>query len=77
MGVLLKRLAVLAALVCAIAWRGPAGAQDMFNGDTIADIRVEGNQRIEADTVLSYIQINPGDRFEADEVDRALKALNS
>lgn len=75
MSVLLKRLAVLAVLVCALGWVSLATAQDIFNGDSIADIRVEGNQRIEADTVLSYIQINPGDRFEADEVDRALKAL--
>jgi outer membrane protein insertion porin family len=74
-GVLWKRLAVLTALLWISGWSGPIHAQDMFNGDVIADIRVEGNQRIEADTVLSYIQINPGDRFEADEVDRALKAL--
>ncbi|MGH6934008.1 MAG: outer membrane protein assembly factor BamA [Dongiaceae bacterium] len=75
MGVLIRRWAVLAVLVCLLAWFGPAQAQDTFNGDTIGDVRVEGNQRIEADTVLSYIQINPGDQFEADEVDRALKAL--
>jgi outer membrane protein insertion porin family len=47
----------------------------MFTGEPIASIQVTGNQRIEAETVLSYMQLNPGDRFEAERVDRALKNL--
>lgn len=48
---------------------GPVGP------DAIAEIRVEGNQRIEADTVRSYMQIAPGDRYDADRVNRSLKTL--
>ncbi len=55
----------------------PAVAQDILTGEPIADIRVEGNQRIEAETVLSYMQLSPGDRFEAARIDRALKNLFS
>ncbi|HWA46026.1 MAG TPA: outer membrane protein assembly factor BamA [Hypericibacter adhaerens] len=50
-------------------------AQDFFTGEPISDIRVEGNQRIESETVRSYMQISPGDPFEPVRVDRALKAL--
>jgi outer membrane protein insertion porin family len=47
----------------------------MFNGDTITEIRIEGNQRIEPSTVVSYMQMRPGDRFEALKIDQALKNL--
>jgi outer membrane protein insertion porin family len=50
-------------------------AQNMFGGDPIADIRIEGTQRIEADTVRSYMQLNPGDPFAPDRIDKALKNL--
>lgn len=72
MGKLIERLIVgLMALVVAM----PAAAQDIFTGEPIADIRVEGNQRIEQETVLSYMQLSPGDPFEAQRIDRALKNL--
>lgn len=41
----------------------------------IRDIRVEGNQRIETRTVLSYFGMKPGDSFEQSEIDWALKNL--
>jgi len=50
-------------------------AQEFFTGEPIADIRVQGNQRIESETVRSYMQISPGDPFEPARIDRALKAL--
>src|SRR5262247_4161849 len=53
----------------------PVAAQNIFTGEPIANIRVEGNQRIEAETVLSYMQLSPGDRFEAARIDKALKNL--
>jgi len=49
--------------------------EQMFTGEPIANIQVTGNQRIEAETVLSYMQLNPGDKFEPERVDRALKNL--
>lgn len=38
-------------------------------------VQVIGNERIEADTVRSYVQLNPGDRYDALLVDEALKRL--
>ncbi|WP_368413130.1 outer membrane protein assembly factor BamA [Dongia sp.] len=53
----------------------PALAQSISSGDAIQEIRIEGSQRIEPDTVRSYMAINPGDPFDAKSIDRALKAL--
>lgn len=49
---------------------GPARA-----GGTIEAIKVEGNERIETNTVLSYLLVRPGDPFDADRLDRSLKTL--
>jgi outer membrane protein insertion porin family len=38
-------------------------------------IEVRGNQRIEAETVRSYMVLQPGDSYDADRLDRSLKAL--
>ncbi|MGY8993951.1 MAG: POTRA domain-containing protein, partial [Rhodospirillales bacterium] len=38
-------------------------------------IVVEGNERIEAETVRSYISISAGDSFNAETVNRSLKTL--
>lgn len=54
---------------------GPSLAQSITSGDPIQEIRIEGNQRIEPETVRSYMQINPGDPFEARRIDQALKNL--
>lgn len=43
--------------------------------DVIQDIRIEGNQRIEAATVLSYLDLQQGDPFTPELLDRALKNL--
>lgn len=74
MGKLIARLLAVFSLVAAIL-ATPAAAQDIFTGEPIANIRVEGNQRIEAATVLSYMQLSPGDRFEPTRIDNALKNL--
>ncbi|MAZ01872.1 MAG: outer membrane protein assembly factor BamA [Sneathiella sp.] len=41
----------------------------------ISEVRVEGNQRIEADTVRSYLLITAGAPYDRSRVDRSLKAL--
>lgn len=38
-------------------------------------IEVRGNQRIEADTIRSYMLLQPGDVFDPDRLDRSLKSL--
>jgi outer membrane protein insertion porin family len=42
---------------------------------TIADVRIEGIQRIEPETVRSYLLLQPGDAWDAERVDRSLKAM--
>lgn len=44
-------------------------------GGTVASIKVEGNQRIEESTIRSYMLVQPGDRFDADRLDRSLKSI--
>ncbi|MEZ5985391.1 MAG: outer membrane protein assembly factor BamA [Hyphomonas sp.] len=51
----------------------PAHAQQADG--TIRAIRVDGNQRIEDRTVLSYLLVSPGDAFDAKRIDLSLKAL--
>lgn len=51
----------------------PARAQQ--SEGTIRSIRVEGNQRVEDRTVLSYLLVEPGDPFNPSRIDLSLKAL--
>jgi len=41
----------------------------------ISDIKVEGNRRIEAETVLSYLLVQKGDPWDPERIDNSLKAL--
>ena len=72
-----QRLALFAGvLFCTLGLAMPAAfAQSISSGDPIQEIRIEGNQRIEPETVRSYMQINPGDPFDARRIDQALKNL--
>ena len=63
-------IAWLAAIILC-AWMGAAAAQER----TIDSVLVEGNERIEADTVRSHLLIGPGDAFDPDKVNDSLKAL--
>jgi outer membrane protein insertion porin family len=52
------------------AMAAPAGA-----GLTESAIVVEGNRRVEADTVRSYFKVAPGEQLDTAKIDAALKAL--
>ncbi len=54
--------------------RAPAAATAPASG-VVRGIDVTGNQRIEADTVRSYMLLQPGDPFDADRLDRSLRTL--
>jgi outer membrane protein insertion porin family len=41
----------------------------------VSSIVVEGNRRVEADTIRSYFHVGPGERLDAVKIDAALKAL--
>jgi outer membrane protein insertion porin family len=72
-----QRLTLIAGVICCTLFVCVAGAmaQSISSGDPIQEIRIEGNQRIEPETVRSYMQINPGDPFDAQRIDQALKNL--
>ncbi|MFC3124724.1 outer membrane protein assembly factor BamA [Pseudoroseomonas globiformis] len=55
--------------------RRAAGAPGQVSGSTITGIDIQGNQRIEADTIRSYMLIQPGDAYNGDGVDRSLRTL--
>ena len=42
---------------------------------TVARVIVEGNQRIEPESVTAYMQIAAGDPFDPEKIDASLKAL--
>lgn len=52
-----------------------AQEEDARFGGTIRSIVVEGNKRIEARTVQSYLLLEPGDAFDPDRIDLSLKTL--
>ena len=43
----------------------------------IRDIRVEGNRRMEAETIRSYLRLNVGDRYDPRLADESIRALFS
>jgi len=68
---LLRISAVFIALGVLFSWTDFARAQ----GSVIRDIVVEGSQRIEPETVRSYLLIQPGDSYDPSRVNRSLKSL--
>lgn len=52
----------------------PAAAAPAPQG-IVRGIDVTGNQRIEADTIRSYMLLQPGDPFDSDRLDRSLRTL--
>jgi outer membrane protein insertion porin family len=60
------------ALLCSIA---PVISATPALAQYAATIVVEGNRRVEAETVRSYFRIVPGERIDAAKIDEALKAL--
>ena len=54
----------------------PAQAQAQQSG-VIGSITVQGNERIDSETILSYLPLNVGDTVNPAKIDTALKALLS
>ncbi|MSP50163.1 MAG: outer membrane protein assembly factor BamA [Alphaproteobacteria bacterium] len=66
----LKRSAAWVLVLLALVVGGQAYAQP-----AIGEIRVDGVQRIDPETVRSYMALRVGDPFDADRLDRSLKTL--
>ena len=63
----------LSFLLLLFFWITPATAQPA--GGVIRDIRVEGNQRVETETVESYLRVRRGDPFDSALLDDSLRSL--
>ena len=63
---------VMAAVLPAVA---PGVLVSSAQAQSISNIVVEGNQRVEVETILSYMQLSPGDSFDAEKADLSVKAL--
>lgn len=64
----------LALFVASIFWATAVVAQDV-DGPSVQRINVEGNQRIEESTVLSYMVLREGQPYSQAQVDQSLKTL--
>ncbi len=69
-----RRLGLILALGLATVVALPAYAQAP-RAVTVREIEVEGTQRIDPDTVRSYVLLKPGEAASEEELDRSLKAL--
>ncbi|GAB5468999.1 MAG: outer membrane protein assembly factor BamA [Rhodospirillales bacterium] len=63
------------ALVLAMLTHSQPRAQSLLSGGTIGEIVIEGGQRIDPATVLNYLGLQPGDTFDARDLDAALSSL--
>jgi outer membrane protein insertion porin family len=79
MCVFVRRGLVVAGLLLAILLFGggpdAAFAQTAEAGAPVTSIIVEGNRRVEAETIRSYFRMAPGEHLDAAKIDSALKAL--
>ncbi len=68
-------LALLLSVALPTAQFSPTNAQSLLSGGTISEIVIEGGQRIDPATVLNYLGLQPGDSFDARDLDAALSRL--
>src|ERR1700733_8403841 len=73
--VVLAGLLLGAGLVGFSAGTASAAPPDEVGGAATSSIVVQGNRRVEADTVRSYFKVAPGEHLDAAKINAALKAL--
>ena len=70
-----KPAPVMAASPASQPAASPSMPTDMVTGQVISDINVEGAQRLEPETVMSYLSVARGDTATPDKINASLKAL--
>ncbi|MCC7271271.1 MAG: outer membrane protein assembly factor BamA [Alphaproteobacteria bacterium] len=70
-----RTLVIALALLCGIVVGSKAPLAQQFGQGTIQEVRIEGTQRIEPETVRSYLSVQPGQQFSSQAIDASLKAL--
>ena len=74
------RWAFVAAILVGVFGAGPAGtgwrpAPAFAQSGLVEAVEITGSQRIDPETVQSYMLVAPGDAFDPERLDRSLKAL--
>ncbi|MEP4806104.1 MAG: outer membrane protein assembly factor BamA, partial [Hyphomicrobiales bacterium] len=69
-----KSLALSLMLALSVLVLSPVGVQQAL-AQTVSSISVEGNQRVDDETIRAYLSVQPGQRYSAFDVDESLKAL--
>lgn len=73
------RLTVLFCLVGVVPWVMPVFAQSLGGDEdssfVLSSVRVKGNQRVEVETIRTYLDVKSGDHIDADAIDESLKRL--
>ena len=70
-----NRLKGLALGLMAVAVVSVTLVQQARAADVIEAIAIEGSQRIEPETIRTYLTVSEGDTFDPNEIDRTLKSL--
>lgn len=68
-------LLTVASLALTSLASSPTAAQSIMQGGLIEEIRIDGAQRIDPQTVRSYMLVDPGDQFDPLRLDESLKAI--
>jgi outer membrane protein insertion porin family len=70
------KFVVVAFLACVLSVLAPLAAPGLAvtsaYAETVSSIVVEGNQRIENDTILAYVQVSPGQNASAEKLDASV-----
>src|SRR3989304_2222884 len=75
-GVRARRAAFCAAMLAGIIWLAAGlAAPNIASAQGAAAIQVQGNKRVDADTIRGYFNLKPGERLDAAKIDEGLKAL--
>ena len=74
-GLIVFLLAVVGAPIVGVIGGSVMGEQAFAQSGAIRNIRVEGNRRIEPETVRSYLQFTTGDVYDPEDVNASLKSL--
>ena len=74
-----KRLSVIGVVVLLVLAFAPVLSPSYFAGSaiaaTVSGVVIQGNQRVEDETILSYMQLGAGDQFDSEAIDESIKTL--
>ena len=74
-----KRLSVIGVVVLLVLAFAPVLSPSYFAGSaiaaTVSGVAIQGNQRVEDETILSYMQLGAGDQFDSEAIDESIKTL--